>query len=238
MAERRWAPDPETLRLLRDAPFELVGRMPWSSNATFLVAFDDEPGTRAVYKPLRGERPLWDFPPGLHRREVAAFELSAVLGWGVVPPTVLRDGPHGEGSVQLFVDADFSEHYFTILDGGRHRADLEAICVFDLVANNTDRKGGHCLLGADDRVYAIDNGLSFHEETKIRTVLWDFAGEPIPASLLADLERLTADEPPEALVCLLDPAEVDAVIDRAHRVLRSGTFPVDRTGHAYPWPLV
>lgn len=238
MPPRRWAPDPDTLALLREGDLEVVGRMPWSSNATFLVAFDDAEGTRAVYKPLRGERPLWDFPAGLHRREVAAFELSHALGWGVVPPTVLRDGPHGEGSVQLFVDADFAQHYFTILEGGRHREDLEAICAFDLVANNTDRKGGHCLLGGDDRVYAIDNGLSFHEDFKVRTVLWDFADEPVPTGLLDDLARLVADGPPATLADLLDAAEIDALVERARWLAARATFPADPTGHRYPWPLV
>src|SRR3954468_13264955 len=178
--------DAERLALLRETELAVQGRMPWSSNATFLV---DLCGTdeHAVYKPFRGERPLWDFPAGLGKREVAAWELSEALGWGLVPPTILRDGPLGPGSVQWFVDADFEQHYFTLLEDEQHHATLRAICAFDIVANNTDRKSGHCLLGEDGRIYAIDNGLAFHEEFKVRTVIWDFGGEPVPEPLLDDL---------------------------------------------------
>ncbi len=235
---RSLLPDPPTMTLLRERELSIVGRMPWSSNATFLVHFDDEASTRAIYKPYRGERPLWDFPSGLYRREAAAFELSFALGWDVVPPTIVRDGPLGEGSVQLFVDADFEQHYFTIQEDPAHGDDLRAICVLDLVANNTDRKSGHCLVGHDGRVYAIDNGLSFHEDFKLRTVLWDFAGEAIPARLLDDLRRLRGDGLPAALTVLLEGAEVEACLARIDAVLADGTFPADPTGRRYPWPLV
>ena len=131
----------------------------------------------------RGERPLWDFPTGLFKREVAAYELSEALGWGLVPRTVLRaEGPLGEGSLQEFVDADFEQHYFTLYEDEQYHDQLRAICAFDLLANNTDRKSGHCLLGRDGRIYAIDNGLSFHHEFKLRTVIWEFGGEPVPAA--------------------------------------------------------
>ena len=133
---------------------------------------------KAIYKPVRGERPLWDFPSGLHRREVAAWELSEYLGWHLVPPTIMRDGPFGEGSLQLFVAADFEQHYFTLYEG---RADLHdalrRMCAFDLLANNTDRKSGHCLLGLDGRIWGIDHGLCFAEDFKLRTVIWEFGGE-------------------------------------------------------------
>ena len=115
----------------------------------------------AVYKPARGERPLWDFPPGLYRRELAAYLLSEALGWGLVPPTILRDGPLGEGSLQLFVPADFEQHYFTLLERPEHHDALQAICLFDLLANNADRKSGHCLLGRGRPLWAIDHGLAF-----------------------------------------------------------------------------
>ena len=143
------------------------------------------PGAQAIYKPVRGERPLWDFEPGLHKREAAAYRLSEAMGFGVVPPTVLRDdGPLGEGSLQWFVAADHREHYFTIAE---QRPDLHPqlrdIAVLDVVANNTDRKSGHCLL-AGDRVWAIDNGLCFAPDFKLRTVIWEFAGDALtPAQL-------------------------------------------------------
>ena len=144
----------------------------------------------AVYKPARGERSLWDFPDGLYRREVAAYELSEALGWGLVPPTVVRDdGPFGPGSLQLFVEADYEQHYFTLLDDGGHDEDvLRAICAFDIVANNADRKSGHVLRGPDGRLWAIDHGLCFHRQPKLRTVIWDFADEAVPGEpILADL---------------------------------------------------
>ena len=144
---------------------------------------------RCVYKPGRGERPLWDYPGGLFRREVAAYELSAALGLEVVPETVLRlDGPHGEGSVQRFVDADFSEHYFTLLDEPLYHAQLRKIAAFDLLANNGDRKGGHLLKDPAGRIWGIDHGLCFHVENKLRTVMWDFAGEELPPEVLAGCE--------------------------------------------------
>jgi uncharacterized repeat protein (TIGR03843 family) len=225
------------MALLRDGPIEVLGRMPWSSNGTFLVALDAEAETKAVYKPRRGERPLWDFPSGLYKREAAAYELSRALGWGVVPPTIVRDGPLGEGSLQLFVDADFEHHYFTLQDDRRYRDDLMAICALDLVANNTDRKSGHCLLGKDHRIYAIDNGLSFHVEPKLRTVIWDFGGEELPASLLATIEPLARSVPLD-LAALLDDGEAEAVQHRARLLLRDPILPVDTTGRRYPWPMV
>src|SRR5664279_465549 len=134
--------DDATLPLLRMGEVEILGRMPWSSNATFLVTVDDGTDrTQGVYKPEAGERPLWDFDPGLWRREVATYELAHALGWPVVPPTVIReDGPAGVGSVQFYVPARYEEHYFTVRDIPRHRRSLEQICLLDLVANNTDRK--------------------------------------------------------------------------------------------------
>ncbi|MDY7103480.1 MAG: SCO1664 family protein [Actinomycetota bacterium] len=233
----------ELLEVLRDAELEICGRMPWSSNGTFLVELDHpvpdgaEP-LRGVYKPGRGERPLWDFPDGLYRREVAAFELAHALGWGVVPPTVLRDGPLGEGSVQLFIDADFEHHYFTVREDPEVRRDLETICVLDLVANNTDRKSGHCLLGRDGRIYAIDNGLSFHVDPKLRTVIWDFGGEDIPDDLVEPVAELADGELPESLTRLLHVDECIALMERAEAIARVGRFPVDHTGRRHPWPLV
>lgn len=225
--------------LLEQGEIEIEGRMPWSSNGTFLCTVTaGEQWMRAIYKPRRGERPLWDFPRGLDRREVAAHELSEALGWNLVPHTVLRDGPLGTGSVQRFVDADFEQHYFTLYEAGRHHDRMRAMCAFDLIANNTDRKSGHCLVSVGDELFGIDHGLCFHEDFKLRTVIWEFAGEPIPEHLLADLERLRACGLPDALAELLDVDEQDAVLDRVGMVLDLGHFPLDESGHRYPWPLV
>jgi uncharacterized repeat protein (TIGR03843 family) len=228
------------LNLLAEGDIEVVGRMPWSSNHTFLttcVLGDEE--TAAVYKPGRGERHLWDFPEGVYRREIAAYELSRALGWDLVPETVERaDAPLGPGSLQRFVPADFSQHHFTLVEDEAHHDELRAICAFDIVANNADRKSGHCLLGEDGRVWAIDNGLCFHAEPKLRTVIWEFAGEPLPTALVGDLARV-AENPPDALGPWLSRREINAVGRRAAALLQAGRFPVpDPDTYHYPWPLV
>jgi uncharacterized repeat protein (TIGR03843 family) len=232
--------DPATaLDVLSRGEVTMKGRLPRSSNATFLVELALDGATAlAVYKPERGERPLWDFPPGLYRREIAAYLLSEALGWGLVPPTAPREGPLGEGSLQLFVPADFRQHYFTLLEAAEHRETLQRICLFDLVANNADRKSGHCLLVPDDRIYAIDNGLTFHAEPKLRTVIWDFGEEPIAPALLEDLRRVVSDDLPAALAALLDADEQRALKRRARGLLRAGRYPVDKSGLRYPWPLI
>lgn len=226
--------------LLSHGEVRLVGRMPYSSNATFLVDIHDE-GLRAqaVYKPVRGERPLWDFPPGLCHREAGAFEVDRALGWGVVPPTVVRsDLPLDEGSLQLFMPAEFSEHYFTLVSDPRRRPALQRICALDFVINNTDRKSGHCLLGTDGDVWAIDNGLSFHCDFKLRTVIWDFAGEELPPELRHDLRGFTRAGLPPSLTQTLTERERSAVMARADALASAGRFPVDDTGRRWPWPLV
>jgi uncharacterized repeat protein (TIGR03843 family) len=239
VSEDERLPSPAALTTLATGEVELEGRMPWSSNATFLATVcHGEDRRAAVYKPYRGERPLWDFPDGLYRREVAAYEVSAALGWGVVPETVLReDAPLGLGSLQRFVDADFAQHYFTLLEDECWHDDLRRMAVFDLVVNNADRKGGHCLL-AEGRVWGIDNGLCFHTQSKLRTVIWDFGGTDIPDELRGDLHRLAAD-PPQTLEELLNPAEVAALARRAEAAARMATFPdPEPNSRAYPWPLV
>lgn len=215
------------------------GRLPRSSNVTLLAEVRrGRLATLAVYKPGRGERPLWDFPPGLYRRELAAFELSEALGWGLVPPTVCREGPWGEGSVQLFVPADFRHHYYTLVRDPVHHDALRRLCLFDLVANNTDRKSGHCLLGPDGRIYAVDNGLTFHAEPKLRTVIWAFAGETVPEPLRQDLHRLLDAGLPASLAALLTPAEQRALRGRLRALLAEGRFPQDPGGWSHPWPLL
>lgn len=227
------------LEVLTDGEIEIEGRMPWSSNGTYLVQVrQGELWTRAIYKPRQMERPLWDFPAGLDRREVAAYELSEALGWDLVPHTVLRDGPLGQGSVQRFVDADFAEHYFTLQEAGRHRERLQAMCLLDLLANNTDRKSGHCLVSIGDELFGIDHGLCFHEEFKLRTVIWDFGGEPIPQCLLDAVARLRDDGLPDVFDALLRPVEAEALRARVTEVSRMTGFPVDPSGRRYPWPLV
>jgi uncharacterized repeat protein (TIGR03843 family) len=233
------AGDAAAATLVEHGDLEVLGRMPWSSNATYLCAArcgDEE--VRAIYKPRRGERPLWDFPSGLDHREVAAYQLSEALGWGLVPFTVLRDGPLGGGSVQLFVDADFEQHYFTLYEDDAHHPALRAMCAFDLIGNNTDRKSGHVLLGLDGHIRGIDHGLMFHHEFKLRTVIWEFGGEPIPAPLLAAADALASVPLPDALAALLDPFERDALRTRARALVDAGCFPIDETGRRYPWPLV
>lgn len=225
--------------LLARGAVAIRGRMPWASNATFLAELTlDADRALAIYKPERGERPLWDFPPGLYKREIAAYHLSEALGWGLVPLTVCRAGPYGEGSLQLFVPADFEQHYFTLRERPEHRGRLERICLFDLLANNADRKGGHCLLGEDGAIYAIDNGLTFHAEMKLRTVIWDFGGEPIPGALLDDIRRVLRRSVPAPLGDLLDATERTALLARARAVLKVGRFPEDTGDRRYPWPLV
>jgi len=194
---------------------------------------------RGIYKPLRTERPLWDFPEGLYRREVATYEMSAWLGWDIIPTTVLVDGPLGIGSLQRFIEADFAKHYFNHLEDESLHPQLQTLCTLDLLTNQTDRKGGHCLIDADNRIWGIDNGLSFHAEFKVRTVIWDFAGEPIAESLLTDLDRLVDQGVPETVTELVgDTLEQDALIQRAKALIEAAQFPHDRTGRRYPWPMI
>lgn len=225
--------------LLCNGSVEVLGLMPWSSNGTYLTRVTaGADHTPAIYKPERGERPLWDFPGGLWRREVAAWELSDLMGFGLVPPTVARlEGPLGPGSLQVFVPAHYSEHYFTVRDVPALGPSLRALCAFDIVANSTDRKAGHCLIDDDGRVWAIDNGLTFHADFKVRTVIWDFAGEPLPETVRAALEALDRASIGR-LSRLLDDHELDALLERADDLLDLGEFPHDPSGRRVPWPLV
>jgi uncharacterized repeat protein (TIGR03843 family) len=255
-------PDAELLERLRTSDLVIEGRMPWSSNATFLCELheagrrpdgglspDDEgevpvidetsqPVGRAIYKPHAGERPLWDFPDGLYRREVAAYELARAIGWDVVPPTVERDGPFGTGSVQHFVDADFEQHHFTLVEDEVNHPQLMRMCAFDIVANSTDRKGGHVLVDGDGHLWGIDNGLCLHAEFKLRTVIWEFGGETVPVAIADDLCAFVERPLPVALAELIDPLERDALRTRARALVAEGRFPIDHSGRRVPWPLV
>lgn len=241
---------PGSAAVLRRARLEVIGRLAYSSNGTFLVrCHDDEAGEPAaerlaVYKPAAGERPLWDFPPdSLHRREVAAYELSRWLGWDLVPVTVAREGGElGPGSLQAFVDHDPEQHYFTLQEA--HRQTFKRLAFFDILANNADRKAGHCLLDPAGRVWAIDHGLTFHVEPKLRTVIWDFGGQPFPAperQAARRLEQALSDRRSDIatiLHSLLTAAEVEALSQRARKVSGTGRFPEPDSSWAFPWPLV
>lgn len=232
----------DILERLRGGDLELVERMPWSSNATFLGlvtgAGDD---LLVIYKPRRGERPLWDFPAGtLALREVATFEVSEVAGWQIVPPTILRpDGPFGEGMVQLFVDHDPDEHFLELRDAYADR--FREFAALDVVANNADRKSGHCIRDERDHIWGIDHGVTFHRHRKLRTVIWDYAGERLSASVADGLCRVDAaldDDLGARMAGLLSPDELAAFRARVRRLLEDGVYPEPRGDYPYPWPLV
>ena len=216
--------------------------IPQGSNDTFLVSVSDGRQSRdAVYKPRRGERPLWDFPSGtLYKREYAAYLVARALSWDFIPCTVIRDGPYGVGSLQQFIDADSESNYFTLRE--ERLDELERIALFDHLANNADRKASHCFKDWGGRVWSIDHGITFHDEPKLRTVIWDFVGEPISARLMeqmaAFLERLRwADGVARELAPLLSPEELAALDRRIEGLLASGRFPqADPYRRNVPWP--
>jgi uncharacterized repeat protein (TIGR03843 family) len=210
-----------------------------------LVGLADSEELLAVYKPCQGERSLWDFPDGtLCQREFASYLVSQVLGWPRIPPVVFRDdGPHGPGSVQLFIDADFETHYFNMRHLSTFTDDFRRMALFDYIVNNADRKSGHCLKGKDGKIWAIDHGLTFHTERKLRTVIWEFADEAISPPLLKDLECLRGmlDESCElyqALGQVITPAEVRAFRKRIDILLKTASFPEWHLGHNVPYPPI
>jgi hypothetical protein len=218
---------------------------PRASNYTFVVRLRGVDGLEAdaIYKPRKGEAPLRDFPEGtLYCRERATYVLAQALGWDFVPTTIVRDGPYGIGVMQRYVDHQPQEHYFTLKDD--HLADFKRICLFDLLANNADRKAGHCLLDVDGRIWGIDHGLTFHTEAKLRTVIWDFAGEPVPPDLAEDirgfLERMGSGDPPaQELRDLLHPREMEALQERLELVAEQPIFPEpSTTRRSWPWPML
>jgi hypothetical protein len=235
--------DPAIPRVLATGELEVLGLLPNASNHTFLArARADDEQSLAVYKPRRGETPLWDFPEGtLCAREVATYVVARTLGWPNVPATVLRDGPFGVGSVQRFVPSDQEEHYFTLAE--RFPTEFRRVAAFDLVVNNADRKAGHCLLGEDGRIYVVDHGVCFGEEPKLRTVIWDFIGEPLEGDVRADLRRLAGEvhegSVREELANLLAAPELESLESRAQAVAALERFPEQGEDHRpFPWPPI
>lgn len=234
------------VEVLREGEIALIGRILGSSNGALVASLTRRwPGPKpdlvvtAVYKPIRFERPLVDFPDGtLAAREVATFVVSEASGWQVAPPTVLRDGPAGPGMVQLWIDVDDSvDRVALALDDDRT---LRPMALFDAIVNNADRKIGHLLPVAGGHVYGVDHGLTFHVEPKLRTVLWGWRGTRLEPQELVAVERLRdclRGETGDALRELLAPDEVRATIRRAERLLRTGRFPSpDPERPAIPWP--
>jgi hypothetical protein len=235
--------DPAVAPAMATGDLEILGLLPRSSNYTFLArAGDGDDAVLVVYKPRRGEIPLWDFPEGtLCQREVAAYLVARALGWPNVPPTILRDGPEGVGSVQRFVPFDPQAHYFTLEP--ERADDFRRVALFDVVVNNADRKGGHCLLGEDGTIWVIDHGVCFSEEPhKLRTVIWEHVDEPIEPALLEDLRRFAGEldggDAGTALGDLLSLEELAAMRQRVDAVLVGGRFPEPGPGRPYPWPPV
>ena len=230
--------------LLRHGKIDVDELVPWGSNYTFLVTIrDGERAMSAVYKPSRGERPLWDFPDGtLAFREVAAYRVSQALGWPNIPITILREGPQGIGMVQEYVEMIDQQHFFTLRN--QYKNEMKRIAVFDAIINNTDRKGGHVLLGGDGKIWCIDHGVTFHEQPKLRTVIWDFVDQAIPRDALDGLislrNQLRRPEPLcEELSRLLAPREMRAFRARIDELTATGVFPKPPDDWPpVPWPPV
>ncbi len=225
---------------MRRARIEDCELVPWGSNYTFAVLLsdpaEDHPEALAIYKPVAGEIPLWDFPPEtLYRREYAAYSLSQRLGWHFIPPTVIRDGPHGPGTMQQYIEAEEEDHYFAFRDDCRD--ELARIAAFDIIANNADRKAGHALRDAEDgRIWGIDHGLTFNIEPKLRTVIWDFQLEPVPGHIRADIRRVANDaELARELGKHLSPHEIRAFQMRATSFVRQGVYPPLTSRRSIPW---
>ncbi|MEZ4865922.1 MAG: SCO1664 family protein [Caldilineaceae bacterium] len=247
MAESIALTEAQVLQTLTAGKLAEKGLLPYSSNHSFLVVVSDDTLTLpAVYKPQRGENPLWDFEWGtLCMRETAAYLISQALTWQLVPPTVLREGTHGLGSVQFYIDHDANEHYFTVQDDARFSMTLRQLTLFDYIVNNADRKSGHCLIGSDERLWAIDHGICFHTEYKLRTVIWEFSGEPIDAELLdnmcalqqqlRDSDTLLAQQ----LCQLLNKKECRALLSRLAYLIDEQIYPSPEPHRRnYPWPPV
>ena len=234
----------EVERRLSEWQITGIGLHPGGSNYVFVVRLDDgEDELYGIYKPAAGERPLRDFPYGtLHHREWSAYVVADALGWPAVPPTVVREGPHGVGSVQLFIDADFAKHYFTMRDD--RLDDYLPVAMFDVLVNNADRKGGACLLDADGKIWAVDHGLTFNPMARRRTVMFEFNGTPYPDELLVSVEKFVhvlgrADsELRVRLTTALDEREIDSLLRRGEEIVEDRVFPVLDPDWNVPWPMI
>ncbi len=233
-------------KAMKKGKLEIYGLMPWGSNYTFLgVIYTDHLKFNVIYKPRRGERPLWDFDHGtLCQREVASYVISQALeGWVSVPPTIIRKGPYGKGMLQQFIHADYDIHYFILKDDPQFQKIFQQLALFDYIINNADRKGGHCLLDHQNRVWAIDHGLTFHCEHKLRTVIWEYEDEEIPYDLYKTLKNLAHHFAPECEVYeilqkLLSPSEMNSCYRRLQSLLKRGRFPSSQGYRDYPYPPV
>lgn len=232
----------EITGLLTRGTFGGLKLVPWGSNYTFIAPLCDEKDGQeyaVIYKPKRGEAPLWDFPSGtLYKREHGAYLVSRALGWHFIPPVIIRDGPHGVGTVQLFVDVDEKRQYYDFRE--RHANELKRIAVFDYITNNADRKAGHCLMGSDGYIWGIDHGLCFNLDPKLRTIIWDFADEPIPDDIYEDLLELATNGPrlhalTDQLGELLTQREVNTFLQRLERILENPYFPSLNSRRQIPW---
>ena len=234
----------EIERRLSKWPITGIGLHPGGSNYVFVVRLADaEEEMYGIYKPAAGERPLRDFPYGtLHNRELSAYVVADALGWPAVPPTVVREGPHGVGSVQLFIDADFTKHYFNLRD--ERLDDYLPIAMFDVLVNNADRKGGACLLDADEQLWAVDHGLTFNPLARRRTVMFEFNGMPYSDDTLHGLDRFVAtldetnSELRVSLTDTLDDHEIDSLVRRGKEMLVDRSFPLLDPDWNVPWPMI
>lgn len=239
-----WDPErPDIEQLLRESAIQEAYLLPSGSNYVFLVQLHNQRDglSHAIYKPRSGEAPLWDFPDGtLYRREFAAYLVACALGWNFIPPTVIREGPHGIGVVELFI-IHKAAHFFTLRE--HHADDFRRMAVFDIITNNADRKAGHCLEALDGRIWGIDHGLTFHTDYKLRTVIWDYAGERVPEALCRDLERLLtqlqhAGPLYQQLEELLARREIEAFVQRIENTLAQSVFPAPGLRRSVPWPML
>ena len=233
----------QTLEIICQGDMNLEGRLAWGSNYTLLAyACADGVDVPVVYKPQRGERPLWDFPSGsLCKRERAAYLVSEAAGWNIVPPTILREGPYGLGSVQMFIEHDPELHYFAIQGDSRFDEQVKPFVLFDWVTNNADRKAGHVLIDEEESLWGIDHGICFHPEYKLRSVIWEFAGMPISAELQTSLRKLSENlgsQYDSEMRQLLSQEELDALHHRIDLLLANPIYPEPGPGRHYPWPPV
>jgi len=238
--------DKETiLATLQNGALTVQGQFINGSNYTFLGEVQSPTDAlRVVYKPVRGEQPLWDFPSrSLARREVAAYLVSEALGWELVPPTVYRKrAPLGSGSIQLFVNHDPDRHYFSFTSQEKER--LKPAAAFDVLVNNADRKGGHCIVDEENHLWGIDHGITFHAQHKLRTVIWNFVNQPIADDLLADIQKLRSklETENDAYLCemetLISKGELRAFIRRIDTILTNKFYPAPGPGPNHPWPPV